>query len=127
MHELAICQALISQVEEIAKQNHAISVSSITLGLGQLSGVEEDLLRHAYPVAKAGTLAENAELIIQSIPLRVHCSRCQAESDASPNQLICASCGDWRTDLVAGDELLLLRMELDKDEVKSEIMPATVE
>lgn len=118
MHELAICQALISQVEEIARQNQASSVSSITLGLGQLSGVEEDLLRHAYPVASAGTVAANADLTIQSIPLRVRCTRCDAESDARPNHLVCAACGDWRTDLVAGDELLLMRLELDKSIAK---------
>jgi Zn finger protein HypA/HybF involved in hydrogenase expression len=27
--------------------------------------------------------------------------------------LVCGACGDWRTDLVAGDEMLLLSVELD--------------
>jgi hydrogenase nickel incorporation protein HypA/HybF len=48
MHELAICQALMSQIETIARDNQASRITSITLGIGQLSGVEEKLLRHAY-------------------------------------------------------------------------------
>jgi len=119
MHELAICQALISQVENLARENDAIKVASITLGLGPLSGVEETLLRHAYPVASAGTLAEDAELIIQISPIRVHCSSCGKETDAKPNRLICAHCKDWKTELVSGDELLLIQLELDKAETKT--------
>jgi hydrogenase nickel incorporation protein HypA/HybF len=30
-----------------------------------------------------------------------------------PNRLVCGACGDWRTDLAAGDEMLLLSVELD--------------
>ncbi len=116
MHELAICQALISQVESIAKDNAACSVASITLGLGPLSGVEEHLLRHAYPVASAGTIAEGAELNIQSAPIRVRCSECGKESDARPNRLLCGFCESWRTRLISGDELMLVQLELDKPE-----------
>jgi len=114
MHELSICQALMSQVETIAQEHEATNVTSITLGLGPLSGVEEHLLRHAYPVATAGTIADDAELIIQSTPVRVRCSECGKESTAKPNRLLCGFCEDWRTELISGDELLLIRLELDK-------------
>lgn len=116
MHELAICQSLMSQVEAIAKEHDASSVASITLGLGPLAGVEEHLLRHAYPVASAGTVAEGAELKIQLTPIRVCCSVCNKESPAKPNQLLCGFCGDWRTELISGDELMLVRLELDRTE-----------
>ena len=114
MHELSICQALISQVENIARENGAARVNAITLGIGPLSGVEERLLQHAYPVASAGSVAESAELRIQSLPLRVSCSACGQESDASTNRLVCGVCGNWRTELVSGDEMLLLRIEFEK-------------
>jgi len=114
MHELAICQALMSQIETIARDNKASRITSITLGIGQLSGVEEKLLRHAYPIASAGTVAESAELIIQSSPICVRCSICGKESTAEPNQLVCGFCNDWHTELISGDELLLIRVELDK-------------
>lgn len=113
MHELAICQALMNQVESIAFERNASSVITIVVGMGPLSGVEAQLLKHAYPVASAGTLAEGAELVIQNLPVRVKCTRCGMESDALPNKLVCKHCGDWRTSLVSGDELMLMSVELD--------------
>ncbi len=114
MHELAICQSLIEQVESIALERNAQCVTSIIVAMGPLSGVEEQLLKNAYPIASAGTVAENAELVIETLPVRVKCTQCGSESDALPNKLICKQCGDWRTTLVSGDELMLMSVELEK-------------
>lgn len=114
MHELAICQSLMDQVEQIASEREAKSVISIVVGMGPLSGVEEQLLKNAYPVASAGTIAENAELIVENLPIKVRCNQCGSESEATPNKLTCRQCGDWRTTLVSGDELLLMSVELEK-------------
>ena len=114
MHELAICQSLMDQVENIALERNALCVTSIILGIGPLSGVEAQLLKNAYTVASAGTVAEHAELIIETLPIRVKCSLCGSESDALPNKLICKQCGDWRTTLLRGDEMMLLSLELER-------------
>ncbi len=116
MHELAICQSLMDQVESIALERDAQCVTSIVVAMGPLSGVEAQLLKNAYPIASAGTVAEEAELIIEHLPVRVKCSQCGSESEALPNKLICKQCGDWRTTLVSGDELLLMSVELEKSE-----------
>jgi hydrogenase nickel incorporation protein HypA/HybF len=115
MHELAICQALMNQVESIAAERNARSVVSIVVGMGPLSGVEVQLLKHAYPVASAGTVAEGAELVIENLPVRIKCTACGSESEALPNKLVCKSCGDWRTKLISGDELMLMRIELETE------------
>ncbi len=114
MHELAICQSLIEQVENIALERDAQCVTSISIGLGPLSGVEAQLLKNAYPMASAGTVAEHAELLIEYLPVRVKCTQCGSESDALPNKLTCKQCGDWQTELLSGDEMMLLSVELEK-------------
>ena len=48
MHELSVCQGLMRQVENVAQQNGAESVDRILLRVGQLSGVEASLLKHAF-------------------------------------------------------------------------------
>lgn len=121
MHELAICQALMNQVESIAAERNARSVVSIVVGMGPLSGVEAQLLKHAYPVASAGTIAEGAELVIEDLPVRIRCTECGSESDALPNKLVCKVCGDWRTTLISGDELMLMRIELEKASDQADI------
>ena len=112
MHELAVCQALIDQVEQIAQQERAAQVLSIHLGIGPLSGVEPRLLEQAFFVARAGGVANEAELVIESLPVQVSCDQCGKTTDALPARLLCGACGNWQTRLVSGDELLLQHVEL---------------
>ena len=114
MHELAVCQSLMEQVEQIAVREHAIRVVRILLQIGPLSGVEAELVQQAFPIASAGTVAEDSELDIQLQPIEVRCNICGATSPATANNLVCAACGDWHTSLVSGDEMMLLSVELDR-------------
>lgn len=116
MHELAVCQSMLRQVEEIASREEAVSVERIIIQIGPLSGVVPDLLKQAFTIARAGTKAANAELVTETQKIRVHCLQCGYESDAQPNRLICSQCGDFRTQLISGDELLLSSVELIKRE-----------
>jgi len=112
MHELSICQALIEQVEAIAREQQAVQVLHIRISVGLLSGVEPDLLELAFSIARAGTIAADARLDITRLPIRVRCRQCGQSSDAQPANLICGHCGDWHTQLLSGDELLLSQVEL---------------
>ena len=114
MHELSLCLSLMQQVETIAAEQNAARVIRITLSIGPLSGVEPDLLQHAYPMATAGTVAEDAELVIETADVVVRCSQCGSETNAAPNRLLCGACGDFRTRVISGDELTLMRLELDR-------------
>ena len=116
MHELSVCQELVAQVEQLAIQERA-RVCSITLRIGPLSGVEPALLEQAYPLAVAGTALSAARLVIEALPVRVHCRRCLQDTEAAANRMLCAHCGDWRTELLSGDELLLSSVELNRDPV----------
>lgn len=120
MHELAICQQLLLQVDQIAKENDANVVESITLRIGPLSGVEEHLLNQAFPLAAAGSVAANAELIIESLPIRVRCQTCGEETNALPNKLVCGACGDYHTQLISGDEMLLASLSLMKKDEETQ-------
>lgn len=113
MHELSVCSALILRVEEIARFHNNARVKTIWLDLGPLSGVEPQLLRRAFPLAAAGGIAEDATLSINSCAVRVRCSRCDAETEVRPNRLLCGECGEWRTELLSGDELILRSIELE--------------
>jgi hydrogenase nickel incorporation protein HypA/HybF len=116
MHELSVCQGMLSQVSTIAVEHAARSVSSITVRIGPLSGVEPALLAQAFSIASAGTVASEARLHIETLPVRVHCETCGEDTDATVNRLLCGSCGDYHTRLISGDELLLASVELESDE-----------
>lgn len=112
MHELSVCQALIAQVTQIAIQQAASGVKTVRVRLGPLSGVEAKLLQDAYPAASSGSIAAESALLIELAPLKVKCETCGAETEASPNRLLCGKCGDFHTQLISGDEMLLVDVEL---------------
>jgi len=113
MHELSVCQGLLREVERVAAENDATAVTRIVLQIGELSGVEPPLLTRAFEVARAGTRAAGAELEIRSGPVVVLCRECGGRSVVPANCLLCSYCGDWQVNVVEGEELLLLSVELD--------------
>jgi hydrogenase nickel incorporation protein HypA/HybF len=118
MHELAICQALMGQLNTIAEREHAERILSLELRIGPLSGVVPELLSQAFPIASAGSLAAGAELNIRQLPIRLSCADCGAETEASTNRLLCGACGGYHTRLLSGDEMLLASVELERNEVE---------
>lgn len=115
MHEFAVCRDMLQQITAIAAEEQASAVETITVRIGPLSGIEAHLLQQAFPLAAAGTVAENAELIIEALPIKVKCQLCGAETEAKPNRLLCGKCGDYHTQLLSGDEMLLASLELLKE------------
>lgn len=112
MHELSVCQALLDQVRDIARSHAAESVEMVTVRIGPLSGVVPELLEHAFSIARAGDYTAAARLEIETLPVRIHCTSCNLSVETAPNRLVCPECGNWRVDVVSGDELLLARVEL---------------
>jgi len=117
MHELSVCQALMTQIERVAQQHQAIEVPQLIVQIGVLSGIEPELLQQAFTIARtASPMTQQSVLVIELLPIRVHCSRCDRESIATANRLLCGHCGEWQTRLVSGDELLLKSVELITNE-----------
>ncbi len=112
MHELSLCEDLLNQVMQIAKQNQAEYVESITLDIGPLAGVERLLIENAFSILKIDTVAKNAKLIIQTPPIIVECVVCGQQSTVSANNLVCLVCQSNETQLVHGDELILVNLTL---------------
>ena len=119
MHELSVCQGLLRQVDRLARENGAETVTRIVLRIGGLSGVEPSLLQHAFEIARMGTLAQEAELEIEEGPVVVKCQECGGRSVVPVNRLLCTYCGEWKVNVVEGEELLLLSLDLDMPDAEA--------
>jgi hydrogenase nickel incorporation protein HypA/HybF len=107
MHELAVCQALVRQVAQLAAERAGAPVREIVVDIGPLSGVEPELLARAFPLASTGSAAEGARLEVRTPPIVVRCRECGHEGPATVNRLLCEACGDWRVGVTQGEDLLL--------------------
>lgn len=125
MHELSVCLSMLDQVRNIARDRDAQQVSKIFVQVGPLSGIEPELLAQAFPIASAGTVAADAELILEPSALRIRCLECGEEAETQANKLLCPHCGSNQTQLISGDELMLSRVELITDAAEPEVPPDT--
>lgn len=108
MHELSLCRGLLQQVGAIAAANRAKAVTRVTLRIGPLAGVEITLLKSAFSIARQGSVAANARLIVEATPLCVHCAGCDKQHTVKIADLRCPECHSNETRLISGDELLLV-------------------
>ena len=115
MHEYSIVSALLARVEAEARVHGAEKVHSIRVQIGELSGVEKDLLEAAYELARERTLCEKAELEIVPVEARWACRSCKTTIPKGAI-LRCSDC-DLPAELAAGDEILLERVEMEVPDV----------
>ena len=112
MHELGIVFHMIKTVERIAEENALTSVSSVTLELGEVSGVVPHELTSCWNWAVAQTeVLKGAELKIETIPAVTLCESCNRTYPTVPQGRICPLCGSEETVLVRGNEINLKEIE----------------
>lgn len=112
MHEYALVQNLLDQVGAQAAALHATAVRKVTVGMGELAGVNPDLFATAFETFRAGGgVCQDAELSIHWVKARWVCSQC-AHVIQRGAVLRCPNCG-VPARLAAGDELTLERIELE--------------
>lgn len=112
MHELSLCQNIIDQLQDLARQHDAVAVARVEVHVGVLSGVEAQLLEQAFQFARVDTIAADAILVTEVVLPQVSCLACGQDSAASASDLRCRACGSEQTRLVRGRELILARVEL---------------
>lgn len=66
MHELSLLRGLMTQIQAIAAEHRASRVRVVRLKLGPLAHIEPDHLREHFVEAAIGTIAESAELLIET-------------------------------------------------------------
>lgn len=111
MHEYSIISALYDRVVQEAGARQATAVTAVHVRIGEISGVDPGLLRTAYDLFRYGTLCAAAPLAIEEVPARWACGGC-GSAPARGARLVCPECGS-PVRLVAGDEIELLRIELE--------------
>lgn len=110
MHEYSIVQALVDRVEEEARRRGARSVERVVLRIGDLSGVEVELLQTAYLTFRERTVCAHAPLEIACVPPVWACTRCgRRVGNDGPRQCGCGGAARLRQ----GDEIVLDKLEME--------------
>lgn len=112
MHELSICEGLLTMIEEEARKNSFGKVKKVVLSIGALSGVEVESLRFCFDIVTKNSMAEGAELEILEDRVQAFCDVCEREWEITQRFETCPSCAGFLRILRGGRDLKMVQMEV---------------
>lgn len=114
MHEMSLVQGMMTQLRQLAEENQARKILTVTMVIGPLSGVVVDSFRLGYEVLSAQEpLCAGSELIIETPPATYICAACGAKvrQMSKPDQ--CPQCQDRFFMATDGDMLILRQVQME--------------
>lgn len=116
MHELGIMTGVLDAVAASARQAKATRVLKVSLSVGEMTEAILDALMFAFEVLSEQPeydLCKGAELDVTMVKPRSRCLECGAEYEHDRFHMLCAQCGSFATELIAGRELQIDSIEVD--------------
>ncbi len=113
MHEMSIAQSMIEIIREEMRNNCAKSLKSVRIEIGTMSAIVPDSLSFCFELSIKETELEDAELIIDVIPLTGFCHSCEQTFEIKDYAFECFSCGSTNIEIIAGRELSITELEVE--------------
>ncbi len=115
MHEASIALSILDIVQSKCKEEGCSSVDSIRVRIGKAAGIMPDSLIFAFDSAKDNTVAKNATLAIETVPVGGTCHDCKKEFTVEDVQYVfsCPLCGSRSFEITRGRELEIVDMEIN--------------
>lgn len=113
MHELAITEGIINAAVPEAEKHGAKRILEIRLKIGELSGVLPECIQYYFDIASKGTIAENAKLVVEKIPVSIRCLDCGYEGPIDRRKIRCSQCDSINFKLTGGKEYFVDSLEVE--------------
>jgi len=114
MHEMSIIEALLEQIQQEIRTHPGALVQHVRVRVGKLRQTVPEMLTFCYDAAVRGTSLEGSHLDVEELPAEARCRRCCLTFAVEDNWFECPRCKSTEADLLQGDELQLLSLELTK-------------
>jgi hydrogenase nickel incorporation protein HypA/HybF len=113
MHELSIAMSIIDLAEEEARKANASIISKIEVEVGTMAGIDPEALLFAWDAAIQGTMADRAELHINTVQAEAHCLECGKDFRVENYFVQCPNCDSYRYQITRGKELRISSLMVD--------------
>lgn len=114
MHELQVTERILNIVLNHAAKHQVQKIVSINLIIGELSDLENEWIQHYFSHLAKDTLAAEAKLIIERVPVVMSCNACAETFQVDIKEIkeiICPQCGGKACTFVSGKEYYIKDME----------------
>lgn len=114
MHELGIVMHVIRTLKEVARENNVTRIGSVTLSVGEVSGVVHEQMTDCWDYFKAKTpLVQDAALKLETIPAVTFCNSCKKTYETLRYGKTCPYCQSEETWLIQGNEFSIKEIEAE--------------
>jgi hydrogenase nickel incorporation protein HypA/HybF len=110
---LTVCRELLEDLDQLVRVHQPRAVARVEVGVGAVAGVEPAQLAETFAGLCVSGLVRPATLAVENLPLRLRCGECGADVLGEAPELPCIECGASRRVLAGGDEVILMRVELE--------------
>jgi hydrogenase nickel incorporation protein HypA/HybF len=115
MHELSIISSVVESVTESLAAYPVARVLEVRLRVGALASVVVESLEFCYGIASEGTPLEGSRLVVNVLPVVMHCERCRDDVELDGVQSFrCPRCGEPCSEMRQGRELEIESVEIDE-------------
>ncbi|MCR5808081.1 MAG: hydrogenase maturation nickel metallochaperone HypA [Clostridiales bacterium] len=114
MHELGIVKHVIKTLGDVAKENGVKRIGSVTLEVGEVSGVVIEQLVDCWNYFREkNELVKNAELTVETLEAVTFCTACEKTYRTVDHGRICPFCKSKETYLLRGNEFSIKQIEAE--------------
>lgn len=113
MHELSVAQNIIEIVKENVPEKDLRNVKTISLEVGEFSGIIPDSLEYCFDVIKADASLGNSKMEIKKIPFVLFCDDCKSETTNNMGIRFCEKCNSSNTRIISGTDMQIINVELE--------------
>ena len=124
MHEFSLAHSMLEIALESAAAHDAVRITQVKCRIGAMRQVVPQLMYTAFEACSTGTIAEGAELVLETEPVQVTCRTCGAVEKADSVVYDCPKCGAVDIRLEGGQEILLLSLSLEQENDDGDCGPA---
>lgn len=115
MHELQVTNRMLEIVLDHAKKNNVNKVLAIHLEIGELRDFEPTWIQHYFDYLSRDTVAADAKLVVEKIPITMGCQTCGTSFVAKldgPEEIRCTACDSPACSLMGGNEYRVKHVEV---------------
>lgn len=117
MHEMGIVTHLARTLDETARENGIVRIGSVTLQVGEVSGIMTDYFGECWDYFKVRSpYLRESKLILETIPAVTWCDRCKKTYPTVRYGRECPYCHGGETWLLRGNECIIKEITAETDE-----------
>jgi hydrogenase nickel incorporation protein HypA/HybF len=111
MHELRIAEDLVKIVLDTAGNERLKEVTTVNVCFGRMIQIVPEIFRFAFSEAIKDTIAAEARLEIEILPVELKCKNCGSVFKPDEIFFLCDTCGSGDLEILQGKELYVKSIE----------------